>query len=450
MRKKVVILGGGPAGYSAAIRCAQLGGEVKVLEKENLGGICLNHGCIPTKVFVEAANLIKEIKNAGNFSIEAEFKGIKWAEILNRKNEIVKKLTGGVAFLFQHYGIEWIKEEGKLTREGIAVGEKILPSDTIILATGSSSLIPKELFGERVLTHREALMLTNLPEKIAILGGGANGCEFAHIFSSFGVDVTLVEMMNRLLPLEDSDISREVENSLREEGVKIYTSHKAYSLKEGKSGISCKIGEEEWEGDYILLSIGRKQNTDKFSEIGIKVEKKGVIVDNHLRTSIPEIYAAGDILPTPQFAHVAYKEGRISAENAMGKEKEINYGAIPRVIFTSPESASVGMTEEKVKEKNIPYKTAKFPFRASGKAMSEGNTKGWVKIIMNKETEEILGFHIFSLNAGELLNEITLAMNLESTPEEIKDTIHPHPTRAESIQEVCELILGEPLHFIMK
>ena len=448
MKKKVIILGGGPAGYSSAIRCAQLGAEVVVVEKENLGGVCLNHGCIPTKTLVKTADVVKEMKNVSNFGVEVEFKGIRWEKVFQRKNNVVKRLTGGIEFLFRHYGIEWIREEGKLTREGIVVGEKVIPSDGIILATGSSPVLLPGTTGERILTHREALMLEKLPEKVVIVGGGVNGCEFAYIFSCLGVEVTLVEMMERLLPGEDKDISWGIEKSLRKQGVKIYTSCKVSEIKESKESVSCNLGREKWEGNYILLCMGRKRNIESFSEAGIKVSKDGVQVNEYLETSLPGVYAAGDILSTPQLAHVAHKEGKIAAENVMGNQHRINYGAIPRVIFTSPEAASVGMTEEEVKIKGIPYSVEKFPFSASGKALTEGNTEGWVKILVHKETEEILGVHIFSLNAGELLGEGILAMNLEATPQDLADSIHPHPTRSESIQEVAELFLGEPLHFL--
>ncbi|NOZ64007.1 MAG: dihydrolipoyl dehydrogenase [Caldiserica bacterium] len=448
MKKKVVILGGGPAGYSAAIRCAQLGAEVAVVEKENLGGVCLNHGCIPTKTLVKTAELAKEVKNAPAFGVEVDFKGIDWGKVFQRKNEVVKKLTGGIGFLFRHYGIEWIREEGKLTREGITVGGKLIPADNIILATGSSAVLLPGIAGKRILTHREALMIEKLPERVLIIGGGVNGCEFAHIFSSAGVEVTLVEMLDRLLPGEDGEISRGVEKALRKQGVKIYTSCKASEIEESESAASCRIGEEKWEGDYLILCLGRKRNTDGFSEAGIEVSKEGVQVNEYLETSLPGVYAAGDILPTPQLAHVAYREGKTAAENVMGERVEINYGAIPRVIFTSPEAASVGMSEEELKNRGIPYSVERFPFTASGKALSEGDTEGWAKILVHEETEEILALHIFSHNAGELLGEGILAINLEATPEDIASSIHPHPTRSESIQEVAELFLGQPLHFL--
>ncbi|MCD6521609.1 dihydrolipoyl dehydrogenase [Candidatus Calescamantes bacterium] len=448
MKRRVIVLGGGPGGYSSAIRCAQMGAEVILVEKEFLGGVCLNHGCIPTKTLFEASLIKEKIKKAGIFGWEIEEKGFQWEVLKKKKEEVVIRLRKGLEFLFSQYGIKWVKGVGKVINGGVEVGEKTFSGDTLILATGSSPLLPPAFKKRRVLTSREILDLEKLPEKLLIAGGGVIGCEFAYIFSSLGTEVTLVEMMERLLPAEDGDISRGVEEVLKKKGVRVITGIKVEKIEEGKDSISCELGEEKWEGEYILAALGRVRNTQDFSGLGIEMGKEGVRVNEQMETTVPGVFAVGDLTPSPQLAHVAFQEGEVAGENACGGEKTIDYRAIPRVIFTYPEAGSVGMGEEEAREKGYPVKTVKFPFTAVGKAHAEDDTEGWVKLVVNEENNEILGLHILSPSAGEILGEGIIAVNLKVTPETLADSIHPHPTRIEAIKEVSSLFLGKPLHFL--
>ncbi len=448
MRKRIVILGGGPAGYSAAIRCAQLGGEVTVVEKENLGGVCLNRGCIPTKTILQGVILGKEIDRAKDFGWQVKEKKFSWEKLRKKKEEVVGKLRSGLEFLFTRYGIKRIPQEGVPVKGGVRIGEEIVQADALILATGSSPLLPPEFQKNRVLTNREILELEELPTKVLIVGGGVNGCEFAYIFSSLGVRVTLVEMLERILPQEDEDISREVSNILREQGVEIKVGNKVEEIREGREGIGCRIGEEEWEGDYIFACMGRVRNTKGMKEMGIEVGREGVKVNERLETNIPGVYAVGDLTPSLQLAHVAYQEGFVAAENALGGDLTINYRVIPRVVYIYPEVGSVGMTEREAKEKGWDIKTVRLPFTAIGKAYTEGELRGWVKLVVAEDTEEILGIHILSPHASEIIGEGIMAMELEAVVEDIARAIHPHPTRLEALKEAWELFLGRPLHFL--
>ncbi len=332
------------------------------------------------------------------------------------------------------------------------MGGKEIKGNSIILATGSSPSFPKPfLKSERVITHVEALEFSSLPERMLIVGGGVNGCEFAYLFSSFGVKVEIVEIMERLLPFEDREVSFWITRSLEERGVKVRTGASLTEYEEGKSGIKCKFSHGQiWEGDIILLCAGRKRNSKirGLEEVGVLPKKGVILTDERMRTEVENIYAAGDITSSPQLAHVAFKEGIVAAENIAGLDTTIDYRAVPRVIFTHPEAASVGLTEEEAKKEFGKVKVARFPFTASGKAVAEGEEEGWVKIIASPETGEILGLHILSPHAGELIGEGVLAINLEATVEDMARSMHPHPTRSEALMEASSLLLGEAIHFL--
>ena len=457
----VTIIGGGPAGYVAAIRAAHLGLKTVLVEKDKLGGVCLNRGCIPTKTLVSTAELYNNIKRASEFGIEVENPTLNFSNIMARKDRIVKKLSLGVASLMKANLIRVISGEGNIIKPGVVqvnnadYEEKIITKN-ILIATGSSiTRVPiPGLELEGVITSDEALELNELPKKIIIIGGGIVGIEWAGIFNAFGVEVIIVEILPRILLSIDEEIIRKSMLIQKRKGIKIYTSSKITEIKKKDNQLEVSISTKDSQmnifADKILLSSGRVPDFGNIDvkKIGIEVEGKAIKVDREMKTNIPGIYAAGDVVGKLMLAHVASAEGKTAIENIAGKEKKMNYKIVPKCVFCMPEISSVGLTEEEAKNKYGNVKVSRFPYMANGKALGMGESEGLVKLIADGHGGKILGVHIIGAHASDLIAEATLGLSLNASADEIIDTIHAHPTLAEMIAEAAEGITGKPIHII--
>ena len=457
----VTIIGGGPAGYVAAIRAAHLGLRTVLIEKEKLGGVCLNRGCIPTKTLVSTAELYNNIKRASEFGIEVENPALNFSNIMARKNRIVKKLSLGVSSLMKANLIRVISGEGNIIKPGVVQvnnvdhEEKIMTKN-ILIATGSSiTRVPIPGLGlEGVITSDEALELNELPKKIIIIGGGIVGIEWAGIFNAFGVEVIIVEILPRILLSIDEEIIRKSMLIQKRKGIKIYTSSKITEIKKKDNQLEVSISTKDSRmnifADKVLLSSGRVPDFGNIDikKIGIEVEGKAIKVDREMKTNIPGIYAAGDVVGKLMLAHVASAEGKTAIENIAGIEKKLNYKIVPKCVFCIPEISSVGLTEEEAKNKYGNVKVSRFPYMANGKALGMGESEGLVKLIADGHGGKILGVHIIGAHASDLIAEATLGLSLNASADEIIDTIHAHPTLAEMIAEAAEGITGKSIHII--
>lgn len=460
--KDVIVIGGGPGGYVAAIRAAQLGADVALVEKENLGGTCLNIGCIPTKVLLQTAELYEEFLNSELYGIKLDGRvSVDWNKLMKRKEEIASQLVNGVSGLLRLNSIEVIKGQASfIDKNTIDVKKEdgsaiVLKAKNFIIATGSKPFIPPiiGIGSEGVLDSTEALALEEIPKELVVIGGGVIGIEFATLFNSLGTKVTVIEMLPHILPPIDREISEIVKMKLGMEGIDIYTSAEVTSIerKNGKLEVEAKLDKNEVRisGDKVLLSVGRRPVTEglNIDAIGVDMSKKGIKVNNRLETNVKGIYAIGDVTGINMLAHVASEQGIVAAENIMGINKEIDYKAIPACIYTKPEIASVGMTEAEAKKSGIEYKVGKFMLSNNGKALIMNEIEGtMVKIITDKKYEEVLGMHIFGPRATELIAEGALALRLEATVDEIITTIHPHPTISESIKEAALSVNNIAIH----
>ncbi|WP_290062479.1 dihydrolipoyl dehydrogenase [Paraclostridium bifermentans] len=455
---KVAVIGGGPGGYVAAIKAAMLGAEVTVIEKRKVGGTCLNVGCIPTKALLASSSLISSIKEAKDFGIhingevEANFD-----DIMNRKNKVVSQLISGIEFLFEKRGIKLVNGFGKLVDTNkIEVNKEdgskeLVEADKIILANGSQPVIlpmfPYD--GDKIITSDEALNLKDVPKSLLIVGGGVIGCEFGQFFRALGTEVTIVEMFDQLLPLEDKDVAKQLQRQFKKDKIKVMTGVKIEKCEivDNKVVASLSNGKEV-KAEKALLSIGRKPYLDNsgIEDIGIQLDRGKVIVNENLETNVKGIYAIGDIINTPFLAHVASKEGLVAAQNAVcGNSKTVNYAAVPRCVYTEPEVAGVGKTEKELQENGIEYNTGQFDFRALGKAQAIGHFQGFIKILAD-ENDKIIGASIVGPHATDLLTELSLAVHLGLTVEEVGDVIHAHPTLSEGIMEALHDVHGECVH----
>lgn len=449
------VIGAGPGGYVAAIRAAQLGAKVVVIEKEKLGGTCLNWGCIPTKSLVHHADVWSKIKNAENYGFSIKDVGFDWEKILSRKDNVVKTLVDGISKLFIKNRIGLIKGTAEiLEKNRIKVKNKdkedVITAKNIIIATGtesSSIKIPTE-GNVRFKDVKEILDLKGLPKRLCIIGGGVIGVEIASIFSTFGVEVSIVEMMPKLIPMMDNDVIDLLQQEFKGKGINIYTESMVEKITENNKTYKVRLSNGKTiDSDEILVAIGRKPSNDLFKNIELSTDDRGYIkVDNRLRTNIENIYAIGDITNKIQLAHVASHQGIIAVENIFGEEKEMKYDIVPNCIFTDPEIGSVGITEEEAKNRKLPYKTFKFPFMALGKALASDDTRGFIKIIADERWGEILGAHIIGPNAAHLIAEIVAVMELEGTIYELANTIHAHPTLSEGVMEAAAGIANEAIH----
>ncbi|MCS6859667.1 MAG: dihydrolipoyl dehydrogenase [Abditibacteriales bacterium] len=458
----VVILGGGPGGYVAAIRAAQLGLRVALVEKDNLGGVCLNWGCIPTKALLRSAEVLSLLRRAKEFGIAVDNVQADVGAAVERSRKIVERLVKGVQFLMQKNKVEVITGEGYLMgthRVGVRGGQS-LEAKNIILATGGRprALPGLEVDGETVLTSREAMMLKEKPQHLVIIGGGAIGCEFAYYFNAYGSKVTIVEMMPHLLPLEDEEISAELERNFLKQGVKFLT-RRAFKRLEKVNGnlrvtlapASGEPGEDvTLEADKLLVAVGVRGNIENIGleNAGVVTTEQGFIAVNaKMQTNVPHIYAIGDVTGKLPLAHCASAQGEIAAETIAGLEtRPLVYEDIPRATYCQPQVASVGLTEAQARARGYAVKVGKFPFRALGKALAMGEHEGFVKVVVNAEFGDLLGAHLIGSEVTELLPEVTLARALEVTGGEIGRTVHAHPSLAEALMEAARAAEGAAIH----
>ncbi len=455
----VAIIGSGSAGYVSAIRAADLGKKVVVIEHREVGGTCLNRGCIPTKALLKVAEVYETAKDSKTFGITVENVSYDPEAIQRRKQAVVKRLVSGIEFLFKSRKITVKKGTGKILDEHtveISTGETVKAKD-IVIATGSEpAMIPVfKIDHKNVLTSDDALNLTNLPKDILIVGAGAIGTEFATFLSAFGVKVTIVEMMPQVVPtLKDKKLAGMVQRLLEKRGVKILTGTKIENVEVAKEGevVSTLSTGEEIHTEKVLVSIVRKLNSDSIGleNIGVKTERGKILIDEYLRTNIPNVYAIGDVTGGLLLAHKAMKEGETVAEVIAGLDRKMDYRVVPWAIFTTPEIAAVGLTEEEAKEKGIEVKTGEFPFSANGKAVSMNLTDGEVKIVAKKDTEEIIGAQIVGPEASVMIAELALAVEKKLTLRDVADTIHTHPTLAEATMEAAKDALGEVIHMVRR
>jgi dihydrolipoamide dehydrogenase len=458
----VVVIGSGPGGYVAAIRASQLGKKTAIIERAELGGICLNWGCIPTKALLRSAEVYHLIQHSQDYGFGVKDVNIEFDKIIKRSRDVAGRLSKGVAFLMRKNKIEVINGFGTFKdKNTIEVqlndgGTRKVTATNIILATGTRARqIPgMEVDGERVLSYREAMVLKELPKSMIVVGAGAIGVEFAYFYKTLGVDITLIEMMPHILPIEDEEISKELEKSFKKSGMKIYTDTKVEKMKKNKTNVKLTISKdgktEELTADYVLMAIGVVPNIENLGleAAGIELtDRNWVKVNEYYQTSQPNIYAIGDINGPPWLAHVASKEGILAAEHIAGhKIIPIDYTNVPGCTYCVPQVASVGLTEKKAREAGYEVKIGKFPISANGKALGMGEATGFIKIIYDAKYGEMLGCHIIGPEATELITEVTLAKTIEATHAEVLHTIHPHPTLSEIVAEATHAALGEPIH----
>ncbi|MFH2012734.1 MAG: dihydrolipoyl dehydrogenase [Pseudomonadota bacterium] len=459
-KEKIVIIGSGPGGYVAAIRASQLGAEVTVIEKDSIGGTCLNHGCIPTKAILASAELFSSIKEAEEFGIYIGEIHVDLRKIMDRKSRVVEGLRNGIEKIFNKRDIRFVKGTATLIsstkiRVESSSGVEDINATKVVIATGSKPAMLPFLNSDQssVLTSKQALKLDKLPETVLIIGGGAIGLEFASFFNTLGVKVTLIEMMDQILPREDKRISRQMTQILKKRGIKILLSSKIKDVTYHKDeGITCFLDNgNEITGEKLLVSIGRLPNSGDIGlkNLGVSLDERGnVLVDNKMETNIKGIYAVGDVTGGRLLAHVASAEGITAVENALGIGSEIDYSVIPYCAYTSPEIASVGLTADEARASGLEVKTGWFPFSASGKAITMGRTIGSVQLVTEKETGKIVGGQIIGHLATELIHEIALAIKLGITAEELGETIHAHPTLSESIMEASNSVYGKAIHIL--
>ncbi len=456
MKYDIIVIGSGPGGYVAAIRASQLGKKVAIVEKAELGGVCLNWGCIPTKALLKSAQVYTYCKNAAHYgvTIEGDVKP-DWEKVVARSRTVAETMSKGVAFLMKKNNIDILAGFGRLAGEGkVDVDGTIYEADAVILATGARprQMPFMQVDGKHIISSKEALTLPSLPQSMIVVGSGAIGSEFACLYASMGVKVTVIEYMPQMMPLEDEEVAKAMERSFRKMRATVMTSTtvKNVSVVDGQCHIDIegKKGAETLTADVVLSAVGVKSNIENIGleKMGIAVERDKIIVDEHYQTSVAGVYAIGDIIATPALAHVASAEAIHCVEHICGLTPDaVDYSTIPSCVFTSPEVASVGMTEQQAREKGIEYKVGRFPFTASGKATAAGDRDGFVKLIFD-EQERLIGAHLVGATVTEMLGEPTLAKRLGVTAHAIAKTIHSHPTMHEGLMEAAEAAMGAAIH----
>ena len=460
MAYDVIVLGSGPGGYPAAIRASQLGKKVVIVERESLGGICLNWGCIPTKALLKSAQVYEYAKHASSYGIKVDNPMAEFEAVIKRSRGVADKMSKGIQFLMKKNKIDVVMGNGKLIAANklevtAADGSKqILEAKNIILATGGRAreLPSMPIDGKKIIGYREAMVLPTQPKSMIICGSGAIGSEFAYFYNSLGTKVTMVEFMPRLVPVEDEDISKELEKQFKKQGMTIMTNAEVTSVDISGAGVKAKVktaaGEETLEADILLSAVGVVANIENagLEALGIKTEKGKIVVDANQQTNVPGIYAIGDCTPGQALAHVASKEGINAAEHLSGHHPEpMDYNNIPGCTYCLPEIASVGYTEKAAKDAGYELKVGKFPFVASGKAVAAGATEGFVKVIYDAKYGEFLGCHMIGLNVTDLIAEAVVARKLETTAHEILNAVHPHPTMSEGLKEATAAAYGEAI-----
>ena len=457
--KHIVIVGAGPGGYVAAIRAAQLGARVTIVENQALGGVCLNWGCIPSKALLSVIDLREKLNKAEDFGISlAGPTGFNPAQMVARKNRVVTGLVKGIATLFKGWGITHIQGTGSLQNEQTVHVQKSddtsvsIQGDAIILATGSSwpnlPLFPID--GNSVITSKEALDIPRIPERLLIVGGGVEGCEFASLYAGLGSKVTIVEMMSRLLPLEDEEVSTLIERELKKRKVQLHLGVKVEKFTRSEAATQALLDSGVLvETDMTIVSVGRRFNTSGLGleRLGIKLGERGEItVNERLETNVAGVYAIGDVVGKAMLAHVASAQGKIAVENILGGNQVIDYGVIPAGIFTLPEVGRVGLTEQEVRTNGIEPKVGRFRYAGLGKTHAIGDTIGFAKVVAHPETDVVLGAHLVGAHAADLVHEAAMAMQMNTTSRKMAEMIHAHPTHAEALMEAAEDVHGFAIH----
>jgi len=452
----MIIIGSGPGGYVTAIRASQLGFKTALVEKESLGGICLNWGCIPTKALLKSAEVFEYLNHADDYGFSTKGISSDFNAIISRSRNVADGMSKGVKFLMKKNKIDVINGYGKIKPGKIVDVDGIeYQADNIIIATGARSRIlpsiPQD--GKKVIGYREAMSLSKQPKKMIVVGSGAIGVEFAYFYNSLGTEVTIVEYLPSLVPLEDHEISKELEKSFKKKGIKVLTSTEVTSIdtkgKGVKAIVKTKNGEENLSADILLSATGIKSNIEDIGleDVGIAIDKDKVLVDSYYQTNIPGYYAIGDIVPGPALAHVASAEGILCVEKISGHNvTPIDYGNIPGCTYCFPEISSVGLTEKQAINKGFDIKIGKFPFSASGKASASGKKDGFVKVIFDSKYGEWLGCHMIGAGVTDMIAEAVLGRKLETTGQEVLKTIHPHPTMSEAIMEAVADAYDEVIH----
>ena len=457
----VIVVGSGPGGYVTAIRASQLGLKTAVVEKENLGGVCLNWGCIPTKALLKSAQVFEYVKHAEDFGIKVSEYDKDFNAVVNRSRQVANGMSGGVPFLMKKNKITVIDGFGKVQPgKKVAVTaedgkETVYSANHIIIATGARSRelpsLPQD--GKKIIGYRQAMTLDKQPEKLVVVGSGAIGIEFAYFYNSMGTDVTVVEYLPNIVPLEDEEVSKQLERTFKKSGIKVMTSSEVTGVD--TSGDGCKVtvktkkGEEVLDADIVLSAVGIAPNVEGIGleDVGIAADRGRIMVNDYYQTTVPGYYAIGDIVKGPALAHVASAEGILCVEKIAGHNVEpLDYGNIPGCTYCFPEVASVGMTEKAAKEAGYDLKVGKFPFSASGKASASGHKDGFIKVIFDAKYGELLGAHMIGSNVTEMIAEAVLARKLETTGHEILKAVHPHPTLSEAFMEATAAAYDEVIH----
>ena len=456
----IIVLGSGPGGYVTAIRASQLGFKTAIVEKESLGGVCLNWGCIPTKALLKSAQVFEYLKHASDYGLTVKEYDKDFDAVVNRSRNVAAGMSKGVQFLMKKNKIEVIEGHGKiLAGKKIAVsnGKKTeeYQAQHIIIATGARSRelpnIPQD--GKKVIGYREAMTLPKQPKKLIVVGSGAIGIEFAYFYNAMGTEVTVVEYQNRIVPVEDEDISKQLERSFKKSGINIMTSAEVLSVNTKGKGVKATVktskGEEVLSADIVLSAVGIKTNIEDIGleEVGIAVDRDKILVNDFYQTNLPGYYAIGDVTQGQALAHVASAEGILCVEKIAGQQVEpLDYGNIPGCTYCFPEVASVGLTEAQAKEKGYDLKVGKFPFSASGKAQAGGNSEGFVKVIFDAKYGEWLGCHMIGAGVTDMIAEAVLGRKLETTGHEVLKAVHPHPTMSEAVMEAVADAYDEVIH----
>ena len=462
MNYDIIVVGSGPGGYVTAIRASQLGLKTAIVEREELGGICLNWGCIPTKALLKSANVFEYLSHASDYGITVKDAKADFTGMVKRSRDVADGMSNGIKFLMKKNKIDVLAGNGVIkANKTVTVTDEAgkstdyIASKGLIIATGARSRtlpnLPQD--GEKIIGYRQAMTLKTQPKKMVVVGSGAIGVEFAYFYNAIGTEVTVVEYLPNIVPVEDTDVSKQLEKTFKKSGIKVMTGSSVESVD--TSGKQCVVsvktakGEEKIECDVVLSAVGIQANIENIGleDVGIVVDKGRILVDDFYQTNMPGYYAIGDVVPGPALAHVASAEGIVCVEKIAGHHPEaIDYGNIPGCTYCSPEIASVGMTEKAAKEAGIELKIGKFPFSASGKASAAGAKDGFVKLLFDAKYGELLGAHMIGANVTEMIAEIVAIRKLETTGEELIKTIHPHPTMSEAVMEAAAAAYGEVIH----
>ncbi|MGB5272410.1 MAG: dihydrolipoyl dehydrogenase [Flavobacteriaceae bacterium] len=457
----IIVLGSGPGGYVTAIRASQLGFKTAIVEKESLGGVCLNWGCIPTKALLKSAQVFEYLKHAGDYGLKAEGVEKDFDAVVKRSRDVADGMSKGVQFLMKKNKIEVINGFGtlkpgkKVSVKGEDGKETEYSADNIIIATGARSRelpsLPQD--GKKIIGYRKAMTLETQPKRLVVVGSGAIGIEFAYFYNAMGTEVTVVEFLPNIVPVEDEDVSKQLERSFKKSGIKIMTSSEVTKVDTSGAGVKVTVktskGEEVIEADVVLSAVGIKSNIENIGleEVGIATDRDKILVNDYYATNIPGYYAIGDVTPGQALAHVASAEGILCVEKLAGMHTEpLDYGNIPGCTYCMPEVASVGLTEKQALEKGYELKVGKFPFSASGKAKAAGTPEGFVKVIFDAKYGEWLGCHMIGVGVTDMIAEAVLGRKLETTGHEVLKAVHPHPTMSEAVMEAVADAYGEVIH----